>query len=656
MTLLTGPTTKTSGVDAAPARRPLADRLTAAMPILAAVMTMLVFAPFAALEIPLDAPLWLKPAVDVLSGQVLFRDTMSGHGLLHVYIEAAFVALLGPKLISLTIGAVVMYGVTAGFLAAAWGRLLPPPLTALSLLLWWSLAHFLCDSPMDPHPSVDCLMFQAAALYFLLKSTPAAGVRSLVYPLLCGVSAGLCFWCRFHIALPLIAAVGVSYLILACAAGERPLASRRLYAFVVGNLAVHLAFLAVLVSMGAMSDCIEQYLIWFKYNSKGVFSTVWALFRCMLIPPAFRGSLRSDPVRALLPLIPILGGIAALALGFMAMIPAGAAEAAPDRGAGPTRKRPLAPAVSLMVLGFSVLMVMLCQPMSEAMIRSFNYRFMPREYWYFVVPCVVLAAMAAVSANWLLRRLRGGGNLLSEPILSGYLAGLVALASWTQYAPYGDNVHGWWALTPGIGVFAFFVLRLAPRRPLAITLALGALMMPTVLQRSVLAVERLLQPRITLQSPPAFSGLRLQPQEAAALTPFLAVLDDYIAKHPKTAMLIDGGPAAIYLPLVPDLSNASNIWFYDRSFPIPRPEEVEARRREFIRDRKPLLAYYFEDAPSRFEHPTRYELEEQQKHIGVNRDRRANMEEILRNDHYVELAQARVAEGQASLILLGPRD
>ena len=32
------------------------------------------------------------------------------------------------------------------------------------------------------------------------------------------------------------------------------------------------------------------------------------------------------------------------------------------------------------------------------------------------------------------------------------------------------------------------------------------------------------------------------------------------------------------------------------------------------------------------------------------------MEEILRNDHYVELAHVRVAEGHASLILLGPRD
>jgi hypothetical protein len=155
-----------------------------------------------------------------------------------------------------------MYGLAGGFLAAAWGRLLTPALTALSLLLWWSLAHFFDGSPMVPWSSVNSLMFQAAALYFLLKSTPAAGPRPLAYPLLCGVSAGLCYWCRFNVGLPLIAALGVSYLILACAAGERPLASRRLYAFVVGNFTVHLAFLAIIVSTGATTDWIDQNYTW----------------------------------------------------------------------------------------------------------------------------------------------------------------------------------------------------------------------------------------------------------------------------------------------------------------------------------------------------------------------------------------------------------
>ena len=328
MTLIENPSTTRSGGSVPLGRRPLVDRRALAMPILAAIMTMLVFAPFAPLGIDAGHDgLMLKPAMDVLSGQALFRDTMSLHGPLNTYLQAGFLALLGPKLLSLKIGTVVMYGLAGGFLAAAWGRLLPPALTALSLLLWWSLAHFLDGSPMHPWPSVNSLMFQAAALYFLLKSTPAAGMRSLPYPLLCGVSAGLCFWCRFNVGLSLIAVLGVSYVILACAAGERPLASRRLYAFVVGNLAVHLAFLAVLVSTGATSDYIDQnYTLTAsslrqEHTSDSLESAPMHAHTAGIpgLPPG-------DSMRALLPLIPIFGGIAALALGFMAMIPAGAAK------------------------------------------------------------------------------------------------------------------------------------------------------------------------------------------------------------------------------------------------------------------------------------------------------------------------------------------
>ena len=211
-------------------------------------------------------------------------------------------------------------------------------------------------------------------------------------------------------------------------------------------------------------------------------------------------------------------------------------------------------------------------------------------------------------------------------------------------------------MAPGIGVFAFFVLRLAPGRPLAITLALGVLMMPTVLQRSALAVETLLRPRVTLQNPPVFTGMRLLPKDAAALSPFLAALDDYIAKHPKTAMLIDGGAAAIYLPssrtsATPRISGCTIGFSPSRSRTRSRPAGVSSSGIA-----GPSSSYYLDDDPTPSEQSTPYELEKQNRSIRVNRDRRANMEEILRDDHYVELAFARVAEGHASLILLGPRD
>ena len=259
------------------------------MPMLASIITVLVFAPFAPLEIDgFHDGAMLKPALDVLSGQTLFRDTMSQHGPLSTYLQVGFLALLGPRLLSIKIGTVVMYGLAAGLLAAAWGRFLPPPLTALSLLLWGALAHFSDGSTMYPWPSVDSLVFQAAALFFLLKSTPAAGMRSLAYSLLCGASPGLCYWCRWSVGLLLIAALMMSYVILACAAGERPWASRRLYAFIVGNAAVHFVFLAILVLTHATTDYIDQnYTFFAKYYASDTLTTLWQMLQVLLVPPAF---------------------------------------------------------------------------------------------------------------------------------------------------------------------------------------------------------------------------------------------------------------------------------------------------------------------------------------------------------------------------------
>lgn len=98
-------------------------------------------------------------------------------------------------------------------------------------------------------------------------------------------------------------------------------------------------------------------------------------------------------------------------------------------------------------------------------------------------------------------------------------------------------------------------------------------------------------PRVTLRVPPVLAGMRLLPKDYATLSPFLAALDGHIAKHPKTALLIDGEWMQIYLTLVPDLRNPSNIWLYDRFLPIPQPDKVQSLRHEFIRDHKPLLVF-----------------------------------------------------------------
>jgi hypothetical protein len=651
MTKVESSNTGGSGGGVSPGRRRAVDWRAFAMPMLAFGITVLVFAPFAPHAIDPHDGLMLKPALDVLSGQALYRDTMSQHGPLNTYLQVGFLALLGPKLISLKIGTVVTYGLAAGLLAATWGRFLPPSLTALSLLLWGALAHFYDGSAMYPWPSVNCLVFQAAGLFFLLKSTPNAGVLSLAYPLLCGASAGLCYWSRFDVGLLLFAALGTSCAILACAAGERPWASRRLYAFIVGTVAVHFVFLAIIVLTGATTDWFYQnYTFFAKYYSADTLTTLWRILRCLLVPAAFRVPTRSDPVRALLPLVAILGSIATLALGFLGMLSAGATEADPGRREGPAPSRRFARPVVLVVLALSVFIGMLCRPIPD----SPENRFAPREFWFFLIPYVVLAATAAVSAHWLLLRRRGVNAAVPEPLRSAFIAGLVALAAWVQYYPWGDYIHGWWALAPGIGVFAFFVLWLARGRTIIATLALGALVLPLILQRSAQAVTTLLKPCLTIRSPLVLSGMKLPRREGAVLSPFLAVLDGYLNEHPQTALLVDGSEAVIFASVPADLRNPSNIWWYDRIIPIPRPDEIEARRRKFIRDRRPLVVFGLLSDPDPPQPLAPKALKLYQHSIEVNRDREAHLEDILRDENYLELA--RVENKGLTLVLVGPRN
>ena len=93
--------------------------------------------------------------------------------------------------------------------------------------------------------------------------------------------------------------------------------------------------------------------------------------------------------------------------------------------------------------------------------------------------------------------------------------------------------------------------------------------------------------------------MRLTRREGAACLPFLAALGRYLEEHPKTALLIDGSEALTFATAASDLRNPSNIWWYDRLHPIPRPGEIEARRRKFIRDHRPLMVFALPATPAR---------------------------------------------------------
>src|SRR3954469_15971490 len=92
--------------------------------LLAAGLAM-VLVPLAHLGIdPHHDGIMLKPALDVLSGQVLFRDSFMQYGALTCYLQA-LALWFSPTLLSIRLLAAAAYVVTLLFLYSAWRMILP---------------------------------------------------------------------------------------------------------------------------------------------------------------------------------------------------------------------------------------------------------------------------------------------------------------------------------------------------------------------------------------------------------------------------------------------------------------------------------------------------------------------------------------------------
>src|SRR6478735_3879885 len=78
----------------------------------------------------------LKAAMDVHSGQVLFRDTLMVYGALTCYLQV-LALLIYPSLLSIKLLTLAAYGVTLLFNYLAWRMILPQSLALLSGALFF---------------------------------------------------------------------------------------------------------------------------------------------------------------------------------------------------------------------------------------------------------------------------------------------------------------------------------------------------------------------------------------------------------------------------------------------------------------------------------------------------------------------------------------
>jgi hypothetical protein len=197
---------------------------------------------------------FLKLALDVTEGKVLFRDAFDPYGALTVWIQAIGLRLFkNVQTLIWTTG--MMLAATGLLLYAIWRRLLPPAGALGALLIF--VAH--TRWPTIPWPNYYGTFFITAAAWFLVRhlETPARWRLTAA-----GAMAGLAFLSRHEIGLFGFGAVAV-YLLFRAERGSRLAAGaapgrRELALVACGFAAVVAIFLVWLLAVGALTDWYLQ--------------------------------------------------------------------------------------------------------------------------------------------------------------------------------------------------------------------------------------------------------------------------------------------------------------------------------------------------------------------------------------------------------------
>jgi len=146
----------------------------------------------------------MKPAIDLLHGKMLFRDSFSQYGALTTILQAGAMHFFGEYLIVIRYLTVLFYGAIAGVMWLFWRRYIPSFLATLSVILWVGLFGFYDQVGLLPWSAVYALLCQMIALYLLVEWTQQKKLWMMAG---IGICASLAFWFRQPIGIYILAAV-----------------------------------------------------------------------------------------------------------------------------------------------------------------------------------------------------------------------------------------------------------------------------------------------------------------------------------------------------------------------------------------------------------------------------------------------------------------
>jgi hypothetical protein len=497
--------------------------------VIALMLGWLVFTPFAGLDTdPFHDGLMLKPALDVASGQTLFRDTLMRYGPLTTWLQAAELMVLGRSLHSIRLATFFVYGLIACGLVMSWRLVLPRTLTILSCVLWFLLAPF--EFASVAWSSIYALGFQAMALLALMCAVSSPRGRGGGWAGASGVLGGLSFLSR-HVPLGVFTCVSVlaAYVVVGIAfPARRRDAARHFMTASAGTLVVVALFLLHLVWHGSLDAWWQQTVVWTWRES------------------VHTGRLMIESLdfwwrHGLL--------FCALAVPLLWLVRDG-------------RFGPCALALALAAIWAAV-----------------GNRFVNPVSLLTGTPAVALVLAFAWTVS---RALRTRQAPTAETMMT-LAAMIVCMASWTEAIPTGHPGHLFWALSASLGFSVLAAWQFAGRRTALVAAVLVLLSGQFIFAKAMNFWGRLTMPRVTLVQPTVLAGMRELPANAKLWTDLATVIDQYSRERPRWPMLLEGNNMVI-LALAPDLTNGDPSFL--RYLNLPYDGELRA---QFIIRERPLI-------------------------------------------------------------------
>lgn len=476
-------------------------------------------APLAPLGIdPHHDGIMLKPALDVLAGQVLFRDTFTQYGALTTYLQV-LALWFQPTLLALRLLTVAAYALTLFSLYAAWRLILPRSLAVLSCGLFMLFIPGYEKNWLDqywmllPWSSVFALLFQSIGLYTLFRMI--TGEQPARWGAWLGAATAAAFWCRQPVGVIMAGCVSVIWLALWWTGWTPAGQSRRttLSGLLGGFGAVHALLLGGVLLLGAGPEWWYQNFVWPRKWVLGSVNVQWHDFVTVFVHPREGAGL-------LLLLLAV---------------------------AVPTLVKRFRPALSPRVsaayyAGLGGFLIW----QHERVLHVLALR---DGGWTALLPLVVVGQGVVSIARACTTR----EPKTTEYFLVASLAA-VSLGSLVQYYPVPDSWHIIWSLAPAFGLIVFVFWRGLGWPAPVVALVLTAALLPSVYAKIRSAQASLARPLVTLSAPAVLRGMKVAPEQAKGYGRIVGALAPILARQPDLPAALIGNDA-LFLCLVANRAN-----------------------------------------------------------------------------------------------------